>query len=156
MFLKIDSTLKALIWHHHYAIWYAVSQITISHCPPLQGTITAGHTQKIGRHTPSLPHAIPTELILGLRPANERRRYEVTPSLIGKAQTRISPVPSIKADHFQSQGGRPCTRDVGNDWLQFRDILPNLIGQFELRRLTSKDALWKTTRKHASRWMERY
>ena len=28
-----------------------------------------------------------TELILGLRPANERRRYEVTPSLIGWAQT---------------------------------------------------------------------
>ena len=26
-------------------------------------------------------------LILGLRPANERRRYEVTPSLIGWAQT---------------------------------------------------------------------
>ena len=27
-----------------------------------------------------------TELILGLRPANERRRYNVTPSLIGWAQ----------------------------------------------------------------------
>ena len=26
-------------------------------------------------------------LILGLRPASERRRYEVTPSLIGWAQT---------------------------------------------------------------------
>ena len=26
-------------------------------------------------------------LILGLRPANERRRYKVTPSLIGWAQT---------------------------------------------------------------------
>ena len=26
-------------------------------------------------------------LILGLRPANERRRYKVTPSLIGQAQT---------------------------------------------------------------------
>ena len=26
-------------------------------------------------------------LILGLRPANERRRYKVTPSLIGRAQT---------------------------------------------------------------------
>ena len=26
-------------------------------------------------------------LILGLRPANERRRYKVTPSLIGLAQT---------------------------------------------------------------------
>ena len=26
-------------------------------------------------------------LILGLYPANERRRYEVTPSLIGRAQT---------------------------------------------------------------------
>ena len=28
-----------------------------------------------------------SELILGLRPANERRRYKVTPSLIGLAQT---------------------------------------------------------------------
>ena len=28
-----------------------------------------------------------TELILGLRPANERRRYKVMPSLIGWAQT---------------------------------------------------------------------
>ena len=28
-----------------------------------------------------------TGLILGLRPANERRRYNVTPSLIGWAQT---------------------------------------------------------------------
>ena len=28
-----------------------------------------------------------TELILGSRPANERRRYKVTPSLIGWAQT---------------------------------------------------------------------
>ena len=28
-----------------------------------------------------------TGLILGLRPANERRRYKVTPSLIGWAQT---------------------------------------------------------------------
>ena len=28
-----------------------------------------------------------SELILGLRPANERRRYQVTPSLIGWAQT---------------------------------------------------------------------
>ena len=27
-----------------------------------------------------------TRLILGLRPANERRRYKVTPSLIGWAQ----------------------------------------------------------------------
>ena len=28
-----------------------------------------------------------TELILGLHPANERRRYKVTPSLIAWAQT---------------------------------------------------------------------
>ena len=28
-----------------------------------------------------------TVLILGLQPANERRRYEVTPSLIGCVQT---------------------------------------------------------------------
>ena len=32
-----------------------------------------------------------TGLILGLRPANERRRYKVTPSLIGWAQSWIQP-----------------------------------------------------------------
>ena len=32
-----------------------------------------------------------TELILGLRPANERRRYFVTTSLIGWAQTYNQP-----------------------------------------------------------------
>ena len=30
---------------------------------------------------------LPTRLILGLRLANERRRYKVTPSLIGWVQT---------------------------------------------------------------------
>ena len=33
------------------------------------------------------PGDIVTGLILGLRPANERRRYKVTPSSIGWAQT---------------------------------------------------------------------
>ena len=32
-----------------------------------------------------------TELILGLRPANERWRYKVTPSLIGLTQTPNQP-----------------------------------------------------------------
>ena len=32
-----------------------------------------------------------SELILGLRPVNERRRYKVTPSLIGGAQTENQP-----------------------------------------------------------------
>ena len=32
-----------------------------------------------------------TGLILGLRPANERRRYKVTPSLIGWTQTYNHP-----------------------------------------------------------------
>ena len=31
------------------------------------------------------------ELILGLRPANERRRYKVTASLIGWAKPKINP-----------------------------------------------------------------
>ena len=41
-------------------------------------------------YIPSILAALPmpqyTGLILGLRPANERRRYQVTPSLIGWAQ----------------------------------------------------------------------
>ena len=35
----------------------------------------------------SYGNAVGTGMILGLRPANERRRYKVTPSLIGWAQT---------------------------------------------------------------------
>ena len=35
----------------------------------------------------SINYCIVTWLILGLHPANERRRYKVTPSLIGWAQT---------------------------------------------------------------------
>ena len=37
------------------------------------------------RDNQNIPRA--SGLILGLRPANERRRYKVTPSLIGWAQT---------------------------------------------------------------------
>ena len=44
---------------------------TVAHC-------TALHMNQ--------PHAIPW-LILGLHAANQRRRYKVTPSLIGWAQT---------------------------------------------------------------------
>ena len=36
-------------------------------------------------------------LILGLRPANGRRRYKVTPSLIGWAQTSNQPYSNIFA-----------------------------------------------------------
>ena len=32
-------------------------------------------------------HSVPSGLILGLHPANDRRRYKVTPSLIGWVQT---------------------------------------------------------------------
>ena len=35
----------------------------------------------------TLVKAMYSELIVGLRPANERRRYKVTPSLIGWVQT---------------------------------------------------------------------
>ena len=37
----------------------------------------------------------PAGLILGLRPANERRRYKVMPSLIGWVQTQNQPWASI-------------------------------------------------------------
>ena len=45
-------------------------------------------------------HGYNSGLILGLRPANEIRRYKVTPSVIGWAQPRISPVidPLITSD----------------------------------------------------------
>ena len=44
---------------------------------------------------PSTPfrHIPQAGMILGLRPANERRRYTVTPSLIGWAQTQNQPCP---------------------------------------------------------------
>ena len=37
--------------------------------------------------TPMASPSYITKLILGLHPANKRRRYKVTPSLIGWAQT---------------------------------------------------------------------
>ena len=37
-------------------------------------------------------HIIHSGLIVGLHPANERHRYNVTPSLIGGCKPRISPV----------------------------------------------------------------
>ena len=45
----------------------------------LQSPIDHWSQRSIGQYDPGL--------ILGLRPANERRRYKVTPSLIGWAQT---------------------------------------------------------------------
>ena len=44
-----------------------------------------------------LVEMVPTGLILGLRPANGRRRYKVTPSLIGLAQTSNQPYSNIFA-----------------------------------------------------------
>ena len=41
----------------------------------------------IGHSVDAYPNLFHSGLILGLRPANERRRYKVTPSLIGWAQT---------------------------------------------------------------------
>ena len=52
-----------------------------------------------------------TGLILGLCPANERRRYKVTPSLIGWAQTyRISP------------GGSWCS-EVATSFWRYNDVI---------------------------------
>ena len=53
------------------------------------------------RYYNSLQHLWPifTCLILGLRPANERRRYKVTPSLIGWAQTKNQPCFTREVDH---------------------------------------------------------
>ena len=42
-----------------------------------------------------------TGLILDLRPANERRRHKVTPSLIGERKPKISPVISISQSSRQ-------------------------------------------------------
>ena len=41
-------------------------------------------------------HTTHSGLIIGLRPANERRRYKVTPSLIDWAQTWNQPCPLVK------------------------------------------------------------
>ena len=53
--------------------------------PPL--LIVSSHTMYLSISPPDGIHHVITELILGLRPANERRRYFVTTSLIGWAQT---------------------------------------------------------------------
>ena len=49
-----------------------------------------------------------TGMILGLRPANERRRYKVTPSLIGWAQTLNQPwIINTTTEDLVMQGARP-------------------------------------------------
>ena len=52
-------------------------------------------------------------LILGLRPANERRRYKVTSSLIGWVQPRISP-----ELHYPSYTNMAAWLYLGNEFLQ--------------------------------------
>ena len=58
-----------------------------------KANITAGDDLVTPRARASAAMILNTDsgLILGLRPANERRRYKVTPSLI-HSQPRISPV----------------------------------------------------------------
>ena len=51
-----------------------------------------------------------TGLILGLHPANERRRYKVTPSLIRRAQTQNEPWMSIAWLSIFERKAHPWTR----------------------------------------------
>ena len=69
----------------------------------------------------SLTHQVPVsyaELILGLCPANERRRYKVTPSLIGWAQAYIQPLACILDPNFVSI----ISADI--DALAYNSVMP--------------------------------
>ena len=57
-------------------------------------------------------------LILGLRPANERRRYKVTPSLIGWAQ--ISPDYHVTIRHVTRTPVCPIVQPLTCIWLYFK------------------------------------
>ena len=69
-----------LSWHKHGGCWWPGDYLTADNQQPPCWSMAMGITG----------------LILGLRPANERRRYFLTTSLIGWAQTRISPQVSSK------------------------------------------------------------
>ena len=74
-------------------------------------------------------------LIPGLRPANERRRYEVTPSLIGWRKPRISPEMCLSYMYL-----RLCIVDV---W--YHELIPEIfsryIPQHMLKRMWSRHAI---------------
>ena len=55
----------------------------------IEGNEYRGHTYNIGWNNITLSYITVTGLILGLWPANERRHYKVTPSLIGSQVTLI-------------------------------------------------------------------
>ena len=61
-------------------------------------------------------------LILGLRPANERCRYKLAPSLIGWSQTQIQPCYGEVLEHSVA----PFDRYIKLNWPKdrpFRDVL---------------------------------
>ena len=65
---------------------FLTAPLTFNEVPGnIQGNLTG--IRLICRH-PTGATVCHTGLILGLRPANERRRYKVTPSQIGWAQTK--------------------------------------------------------------------
>ena len=60
-----------------------------------------------------------TELILGLRPGNERRRYKVTPSLIGWVQTENQPCHQMESFSVLlalCAGNSPVTGEFPAQW----------------------------------------
>ena len=67
--------------HRHHTLLYIIMVIVVS-------TISMRCLQPYSQMSSVV---IITGLILGLHPANERRRYKVTPSLIGWAQTKNQP-----------------------------------------------------------------
>ena len=60
-------------------------------CVSVDGFIPLGARASTGIAITMFTSHIFTRLLLGLRPANERRRYKVTPCLIGWAQTNNQP-----------------------------------------------------------------
>ena len=81
--------------------------------------------------TQSTPgHGVPIYipgLILGLRPANERRRYKVTPSLIGWAQTLNQPWRCYFCDDGRGVTPSPVGHSLAR-WLSARLQLLQCIG----------------------------
>ena len=71
-----------------YGFYYLLtSQTFIKCCPGVVDQHGSSVFDTRTKHTPLfVTKYILPGLILGLRPANERRRYKVTPSLIGWAQ----------------------------------------------------------------------
>ena len=90
-----------------------------------------------------LNHTKEPGLMLGLRPANERRRYKVTPSLIGWAQTYNQPWDRCQIPTLE---GEPVGITIQLPW-QSTHRITYALGCSFISKVIPKTIMWEHTRK---------